>query len=253
MPRKARQRSETGIYHIMMRGINKQEIFYNHKDKMKLFELMIRFKEISHFKLYGYCFMDNHVHLLLKETIEPLPVVVKRISSSYVYWFNEQHERCGHLFQERYKSEPVEDDAYFLTVLRYIHQNPIQAGLVNNFSDYRWSSFNEYMKGPIITDTDFALKIFSSEREKAVELFNAFTCENNDDRCLDYDEKGKISDEEIREKLAHHNINDLKQLLALDKQELVRLIRMLKSIDGVTLRQLSRVTGISKSALSRIQ
>ncbi len=252
MPRTARIKSETGIYHIIMRGINKQEIFFVQKDKQKFLELVLRFKEISQFELYGYCLMDNHIHLLLKEITEPLSVAVKRISGGYVYWFNEQYDRCGHLFQERYKSEPVEDDAYFLTVLRYIHQNPVKAGMVENIADYRWSSFKEYIGNPIISDTDFALKMFSGDREKAVELFHDFSCKINDDRCLEFEAKVKVSDDEIRAKLARNNIHNSEELLLLDKEELGKLIKALRLVDGVTLRQLSRVTGISKSVLGRL-
>jgi len=130
MPRHARQRSETGIYHIILRGINKQIIFEDNEDKERLLDTLKRYKPVSNYELYGYCFMDNHIHILIKETTEPISMVVKRISGSYVAWFNWKYGRCGHLFQERFKSEAVENDAYFLTVLRYIHQNPVKAGLV---------------------------------------------------------------------------------------------------------------------------
>jgi len=80
--------------------------------------------------------MGNHIHLLLKEGKESLATSMKRISTSYVYYYNWQYDRKGHLFQDRYKSEPVEDDAYFLTVLRYIHQNPLKAGLSDDISSY---------------------------------------------------------------------------------------------------------------------
>lgn len=81
--------------------------------------------------------MDNHVHLLIKEITKPLSLGVKRICGSFVYWFNRKYNRCGHLFQERYKSEAVESDSYFLTVLRYIHQNPVKARITKNVSDFR--------------------------------------------------------------------------------------------------------------------
>ena len=80
--------------------------------------------------------MSNHIHLLLKEGQEPLSTTMKKIGTSYVSYYNWQYNRRGHLFQDRYKSEPVEDDAYFLTVLRYIHQNPLKAGLSDDISSY---------------------------------------------------------------------------------------------------------------------
>ncbi len=252
MPRRARKRSETGIYHIMLRGINKQSIFKDSEDKDKLFKTLKHYKTVSDYELYGYCFMDNHIHLLIKESVEPISVVVKRISSSYVYWFNWKNERCGHLLQERFKSEAVENDAYFLTVLRYIHQNPVKAGIVKKASDFRWSSFYEYINKPMITDIDFALDMFSPNRQKALELFKAFTKEQNNDRCLDYDEKIRVSDSKIRAILLQQGVSDTNQLLKLEKQKRNKIIKTLKSLEGVTIRQLSRITGISKSAIDRI-
>lgn len=99
-----------------------------------------------HCYLYGWSLMGNHVHLLLKEADEPIGDVMKRISSSYVYYYNHKYDRVGHLFQERFKSQPVEDWGYFLTLLRYIHQNPLKPHLVEDLKDYRWSSWNEFLR-----------------------------------------------------------------------------------------------------------
>ncbi len=85
--------------------------------------------------------MGNHIHLLLKEEKEELGIIMRRIGSSYVYWYNWKYKRCGHLFQDRYKSEAVEDERYLLTVLRYIYQNPLKAGLVKDIGAYKLSSF----------------------------------------------------------------------------------------------------------------
>ena len=129
MPRKARAKSKTGIYHIILRGINRQKIFNDNEDKKRLLETLLRYKEKSKYQIYAYCLMDNHIHLLLKEGEEPLAQIMRRIGGSYVYWYNHKYERVGNLFQDRFKSEVVEDDTYFLTVLRYIHQNPAKAGI----------------------------------------------------------------------------------------------------------------------------
>jgi putative transposase len=129
MARKERKKSRSGIYHIMLRGINRQTIFEDEEDKRKFLETLKKYKDVSKYQLYSYCLMDNHVHLLIREMDETIAEAIKRISSSYVYWYNLKYERVGHLFQERFKSERVESEVYFLTVLRYIHQNPLKAGL----------------------------------------------------------------------------------------------------------------------------
>ena len=79
--------------------------------------------------LYAYCLMSNHIHLLIREREDNIGMAIKRIASSYVYYYNHKYSRDGHLFRERFKSEPVNDIAYFITLLRYIHQNPVKAGM----------------------------------------------------------------------------------------------------------------------------
>ncbi|MGV8147276.1 MAG: transposase [Alkaliphilus sp.] len=121
MPRQKRKISEIGIYHIMIRGINRQMIFEDDEDYCKFLEVLKTTKEKSEFEIYGYCLMGNHVHLLLREGKESLSKVMQRICSCFVYWYNSKYDRYGHLFQERFKSEVVENEAYLITVLRYIH------------------------------------------------------------------------------------------------------------------------------------
>ena len=93
----------------------------------------------------AWCLMGNHVHLLIQENDEPIGDTMKRIASSYVYYYNHKYDRIGHLFQERFKSQPVESWGYFLTLLRYIHQNPLKPHLVSDLKDYPWSSWREYL------------------------------------------------------------------------------------------------------------
>jgi len=132
MPRVARIKSNSKIYHIMIRGINQQNIFSVNEDNEKFIAILAKYHQKSEYEIYAYCLMGNHVHLLIKEGREPISNFMKRIGTSYVSWYNWQYNRKGHLFQDRYKSQPVENDAYFLTVLRYIHQNPLKADLVNH-------------------------------------------------------------------------------------------------------------------------
>ena len=145
MPRKARERSETGIYHVMLKGIDKKDIFAGKQDYEKFLYYVNRAMEISKFEVYGYCLMPNHVHILLKEGTEKIGDAIRRIAVGYAQYFNIKYGRNGHLFQNRFRSEPVNDDVYFLIVLRYIHQNPIKANMVINMEDYEWSSYNEYI------------------------------------------------------------------------------------------------------------
>ena len=160
MPRTAREKSHSGIYHVMLRGINKQNIFEETEDYEKLMELLRQSKETDAITLYGYCLMSNHFHLLLAEGKVPLEITMKRLGSKYAVWYNTKYQRVGHLFQDRFKSEAVEDPPYFLTVLRYVHYNPVKAGLVKSPKDYKYSSYLCYFGEADVVDTE---KAFSDQ------------------------------------------------------------------------------------------
>jgi len=251
MPRHAREKSRSGIYHLIIRGINKQNIFEDDEDKQKFIDTLGYYKIVSNYMLYGYCLMDNHIHLLIRENDESISKVIKRISSSYVYWYNQKYERCGHLFQERFKSEVVETDPYFIVVLRYIHQNPLKAGMTKDIRKYLWSSYQEYIGTPTVVNIDFVLDIFSVDRRSAVELFRTYTNEKTTDECLDYKESVNLSDKEVMDYLQQEGIGTISQLQRLKKDNRDEIIRKMKEMQGITIRQLARMTGISKSGIDR--
>ena len=247
MPRKARKKSESGVYHIIMRGINRQSIFEDEEDFVKFFQTIQHYKEQSGYEIYAYCLMGNHVHLLLKMGQEPLEQVMRRICGSYVYWYNQKYQRIGNLFQDRFKSEPVEDDTYFLIVQRYIHQNPIKAGLVRSAEQYKWSSFNEYVNKTTVVDTNFTLEIFNSDKEKAIKNFIHYNNEANDDVCLEMEEKHRITDEEARNIIKKvckvNNASDMQRLDILTRN---RYLKELKEEYSLSIRQIERLTGINR-------
>jgi hypothetical protein len=196
--------------------------------------------------------MDNHIHLLLGESgEESLSHAIKRISSSYVYWYNQKYERSGHLFQERFKSENVEDADYFLTVLRYIHQNPMKAGIANNICECKWTSFHEYFNGGDLVDTKLGLRLFSKDKSRAVHLYMEHMQQVNDDQCLDIQVKIIRSDQEIRDYLYQLGVSSTNSLQQMDKQDRDAILAKIKMMKGTSLRQLERVTGISKSVIGR--
>jgi len=253
MPRVARIKSSTGIYHLMTRGINQQNIFSSDDDYERFLNTLSRYSRKSNCEIYAYCLMDNHIHLLLKEGQEPLATTMKRIGTSYVYYYNWQYNRKGHLFQDRFKSEPVEDDAYFLTVLRYIHQNPVKAGITDDPVTYPWSSYTEYTDKVKLVNTSFALKLFNQDHEKAIEEFINFHHQPNEDKCLDITEKREtFSDKMIRQLVSKKYNIELATLSNIKPETQKKVLSYLKELNGCSLRQLSRLIGLTLYQVRRV-
>ncbi|WP_371377222.1 transposase [Sporomusa aerivorans] len=253
MARQARQKSKSGIYHIILRGINRQVIFEDDEDKSRFLECVQYYSNICACKVYGYCLMDNHVHLLIKETEEEIASIMKRIGVRYVAWYNRKYDRCGHLFQDRFKSEVIEDDAYLLVVLRYIHQNPLKAGLIQSLSDFKFSSYDEYINTSQIVDSNFILGMFSIDSDQARKGFAHFMRETSaNDDCLKYREQITPKDEEVRMLIKKYaNVSTPRELQAMEKSKRDAMLREIKKIQGITTRQIARLTGISQSVITR--
>ncbi|MFQ9763544.1 MAG: transposase [Gemmiger formicilis] len=162
MPRKARKLSSCGVYHIMIRGINRMTIFNDDADNLNFLHIL-DFCADENFIIMAYCLMGNHLHLLAKDCNDSLQHMMKAIGVRYVAYYNRRYQRTGPLFQGRYKSQPVTTKGYFLRVLRHIHRNPVAAGMVQDMQDYPWSSYIDYFasrKKPLChVDTSYALAL----------------------------------------------------------------------------------------------
>lgn len=140
MPRRARLLAESGVYHVIVRGVNRDAIFLEDGDYLRFLHTLTQAKQASGCLVLAYCLMNNHAHLLLRTGHESLGEVMKRVGVRYAGWFNHKYGRVGHLFQDRFRSKPVDTDAYLLTLVRYIWQNPVKARLVEDPTVYRWNS-----------------------------------------------------------------------------------------------------------------
>jgi REP element-mobilizing transposase RayT len=247
MARQARQYSKTGLYHIVFRGMNRQNIFEQDSDYKKMIDIIMYLKQEMKFSIYAYCFMSNHVHLLLKEqNIGDISTIMKRLLTKYAGWFNKKYSRVGSLIANRYKSQPIEIDRYLLSVLRYIHQNPLKAGMTTKLSEYKWSSYLEYINGDILTDTQFILEIIDK---------NNFIIFHNEEENELYEVSDKIrkNDEYIKKRIIE--ITGVKQPLEigiLPKLERNIIIKRLRIDEGFSIRQIERATGISRGIIANV-
>ena len=148
MTRIARITVENGCYHIITRGNQKQTVFLEARDYERYLLMLGKCKKRFNFKLYCFCLMPNHVHLII-EVADPLVLnkIMRSINLKYTLYFNSKYEKVGHLWQDRFKSKLIDKDAYLLECINYIENNPLRASLISSLPDYRWSSYNIRERG----------------------------------------------------------------------------------------------------------
>ena len=130
MPRQARLDAPGALHHIMIRGIERRKIFRNDRDRKDFLDRLAKLLPATKTACYAWVFMQNHAHFLFRTGLVPLATVMRKLLTGYAVSFNRRHKRHGHLFQNRYKSIVCQEDAYLKELVRYIHLNPVRAGIV---------------------------------------------------------------------------------------------------------------------------
>ena len=177
----------------MMRGNEKKDIFLCTEDKNKFTQILKGKKQENNYILYAYCVMNNHFHLLVRELIEDISTIMKRVNTAYAYYFNHKYERVGHVFQDRFRSEAIENDAYLIQVVRYIHNNPVKANLCNTQIQYPWSSYHYYINQESgFIEFKEILNLFSNDEKKSIEAFMDYSNIDAKHPFLDIDYKQEL-------------------------------------------------------------
>jgi len=194
---------------------------------------------------------------MLSEGTEDVARVMKRITVSYVYYFNKKYKRIGHLFQDRFKSEVVEQDSHVLSLARYIHQNPVKARIVEKAADFKWSSYGSYLNEnnyfKKVLDTDTILDLFSKDREAAVKGFKEYTNEESEESFFDLKEEVEVMDEEAARQIYEKMLVEQKLGKNEEKmQPMESLIKELKVKTNLSIRKIAAITGLNKDKVNKI-
>lgn len=268
MPRKPRTISSTGIYHVIIRSVNKQQIFEEDADYLKFLYIFQDCKEKYDYDIYAYCIMSNHVHFLMQASPDQLSGLFKSATSQFVIWYNHKYQRCGHLFQGRFKSKPVEDERYFLKTILYIHENPVKANACRYITDYQWSSARCYYgtKNPLVS-RDKALEIAGSH-ENLLKFFAENTstektdcnCSNANDNCNEQlmtefesiPSEYRLIDEvalvRFKELTGSRSPADIQRLPKVQRNDVIK--KLLR--EHFTQKQVSRFCGVSLRTVARV-
>lgn len=239
----------------MLRGINKQDIFFEEKDYLEFQNIIRKTKNKFLYQVYSYVLMPNHIHLEIKDNNQKLSQIIHSITTSYVNYFNKKYERKGHLFENRFQSKNVENTYYVLNLVRYIHQNPLKAGICK-MERYKWSSYFEYFNDEKIeeenkiVDTEEILNMFFPKKEEAKKKFFEFNKKvfkfQESIELLEYEMKSKLADEEviyfIKEELGIYNMQEIQKYNVKQRD---KIIRKIKKIKGISQPQIARILGIN--------
>jgi len=252
MATKARERSESGFYHVYQRGVCLFDIFEDDGDHEFYLERLGKYCKDYGVELHAWCLMSNHTHLLVKADLEDLSAMMRGLGSSYARFFNARHARTGPLFEGRFGSVCVETDAQYMNVIRYIHRNPIKHEESTLCGSYPWSSYAEHAAAaPVTCVVDFALALFGD-----IDAFVRFHSDRDGDkqRHLDIGTSGPMKDDEARWRADESLLNagfdvPISLIGTLPRKLRDQAIAVVKKTIGCSLRQLQRLTAIAYSAI----
>ena len=176
MARKLRIEFEGAFYHVIIRGNQRQKVFLEEKDFLKYLEFLSDYKGRYGFRVYAYVLMSTHVHLLVETGQVPLSKVLQGINQRFTMYFNWRYGTVGHLFQGRYKAILCDKDAYLFSLVKYLHCNPVRAGMVGQPEEYRWSSHRAYLGQDRdgLVDTGLVLRMFSEDLKRGRRLYREY-------------------------------------------------------------------------------
>ncbi|MBR4474556.1 MAG: transposase [Oscillospiraceae bacterium] len=242
MPRTAREKSSVGLYHVLLRGSEGRIIFADDEDCSSFLDCLRRAGEGNSFLLYAYCLMGSHAHLLIRENAVPLNQAFKRIGASYAHYFNAKYHLSGKLFQDRFQSEAINDNAHFLDTMRFICQNPVQAGLSKTMFSYPWLGCSGVTESKKLLYSPEGMK---EEKRRELVTFLRNPCEFEH---LEVHGPGRLSDERAANQLLRIANCPITEISAMEKPRRDSILRTAHD-SGLSIRQLSRLTGLGKTVV----
>ncbi len=246
MARCPRNFYETSFFHVIVQGLNKEYIFEKKNYMSKYLQLLTKYKEEFKLEIISYCIMNNHAHILLyTENINEMSNFMHRVNTEYAKYYNYiLGERTGYVFKDRYKSEPIKNEAYLINCINYIHLNPVKANIVKNKEDYPYSSYKEYLnKSKIkliskILNVNFDIKLFIDNEYEYI----FYDMDNSMDEIIDF---------KIKEFLKMSNMN--KDEILKDRLLLKMLIKYLKNICNIKYTDIMKSLKITKGQMNKLK
>ncbi len=231
MGRKPAVEFRGGVYHIVQRGNNREYIFKRRDDKKMLLDVFLKYKDVFGYKILGYAIMDNHYHVIMKTDMELIGSVMHRINTEFAKTYNRIKKRTGHVYEKRYKGILVKDDSYLLSLLRYVHQNPVKAKMCKSVADCQWSSDLVYRRnvGDGLVSIDFILDMFARDRKKALVEYARFMDEDDFESSELFEDAAVIGNVEplkvskTLEEVSRESMDEILKLVSVSEEDFKRI------------------------------
>ncbi|MCL1972928.1 MAG: transposase [Endomicrobia bacterium] len=248
MARMARKNLDGKYFHIMVQGIAQENIFLNDNAKGYYLSCLQKFKSKKPVGIFAFCVMDNHAHLLLSaENVAVIAAYMKIVNSEYARYYNNENNRIGYVFRDRFKSEVIQDEKYLLSCLAYIHNNPAKAGIVKKSEDYRFSSYTNYLTKRGIVDFDEAKKYYDITPSN----IKAIMKERSHSDWLKHDDNVEEDEEKVLDELViKYGLSKAK--LEEDDEKLVAAARELKVRCGLSIRKVANILAVNRERLRKL-
>ena len=253
MPRNHRSFSRSKVYHIIIKGLDDADIFYDNEDRVIFLEKIKYSKYKFKYQVYAYCLMTNHVHMVIKVDNDNLSKAIQSLNIRYSRYFNKKYDRKGNFIQNRFFSKNIENQKYFLDVCRYIHRNPEKAGIEKAYN-YRWSSYHEYLEKEDIINKKILMYYLENNIENNIKYTNEDEKIAEKKNLADFEMITSIKDDELIDIIKKEfKLNSPDEIVKYFKNKDNQInLRELKDIGGISQRQISRVTRVNREVIRRV-
>jgi len=252
MPRQARKDLDTPFVHVMIQGVNKEYIFYKKEYIEKYLEIMERNQKDYNFNIIAYCMMNNHAHFLVyTEDIQEFGKFMQKTNLIYAQMYNKEEKKCGVLFRNRYQTEAIYNIKYLINCIKYIHNNPVKAKMVERCEDYKYSSYRDYKNNTGVTQSEIMKEIFGSKCNY-LELFE----ESYEKRYMDIKEEDlDTTNEYILEGIREFKKEEVVGMVEIlsNREIFKRMIYFLKESCGLKYIEIRKFFEISRGTMDLLK
>ena len=256
MPRQARQRSEKGIHHIVVQGKRGGSVFALAEDKELYLDTVLKYRDKTGMGLYAFCILDNHAHLVLRETEEEdVSSFMRRVGVSFAYWFRKQHSaqnQMAEIFRGRYMSETLDSEQEVLETVRYIHQEPVRLGLVSRMEEYFWSSYRLYLKPGRMIDRRLVMDSLHFSGGYTEYMQAETSGHFLEEVPMKYGRTEEEARAIVQRCMEEAQIGSLEEFATMDEEAQKEFLRVLRFREEISIQQISRITGVNRGIIQRL-